>query len=252
MFFGEPERTGGDLCFSLFRVPVRVHPFFWIVGLLLGIREPDPMLLITWMVAFFLSILVHELGHAAAMRAYGYYPSITLYGMGGLTSFGPARPYGSRSPGFAGRILISAAGPGAGFAVAAILLGAFRLAGYPVVWPQYHRLYGFVFGVVDIGGPPVLLHLVNQFLLISIFWGLLNLLPIFPLDGGQIAREIAVKVYPSDGLRLSLMLSLVVAALIAVIALVQWREVWTAAIFGYLAFNSYAMLSAYSGGGPWR
>ncbi len=31
--FGEPQRTQADLNFTLFRIPIRVHPLFWLVTL---------------------------------------------------------------------------------------------------------------------------------------------------------------------------------------------------------------------------
>ncbi len=49
----------------------------------------------------------------------------------------------------------------------------------------------------------------------NLFWNVLNLMPVFPLDGGQIAREVCTGVSPRSGLRISLGLSFVVAGLIA-------------------------------------
>ena len=46
---------------------------------------------------------------------------------------------------------------------------------------------------------------------ICVFWGLVNLLPIYPLDGGQIAREILLLISPRDGIRQSLALSIFAA-----------------------------------------
>ncbi len=40
-------------------------------------------LVATWAGLILLSILLHELGHALAARAFGYQPSIHLVGMGG-------------------------------------------------------------------------------------------------------------------------------------------------------------------------
>ena len=36
----------------------------------------------------------------------------------------------------------------------------------------------------------ILFVLVWDLLFVNIFWGLVNLLPVFPLDGGQISREL--------------------------------------------------------------
>ena len=74
--------------------------------------------MLCWVVAVFLSVLVHEMGHALAIRALGVQPWITLYGMGGLTSH-----RGGRLPPKT-QILVSLAGPAAGFALAADRGGA--------------------------------------------------------------------------------------------------------------------------------
>ena len=36
MLLNEPPRTRGDIHFVLFGFPVRIHPLFWLVALLLG------------------------------------------------------------------------------------------------------------------------------------------------------------------------------------------------------------------------
>ena len=64
MLIGEPPRTPYDLNFSLLGIPVRIHPFFWLAGLLLGPRQGGPPAILLWIAAVFLAILVHELGHA--------------------------------------------------------------------------------------------------------------------------------------------------------------------------------------------
>jgi Zn-dependent protease len=237
------------LHFSIFRVPVRVHPLFWLVGLLLGARAGDPIELVGWMIAFFVSILIHELGHAAAMRAYGFYPSITLYGLGGFTSYGESAY--SRRPSGLSHIAISAAGPAAGFALVALLAGALMAAGFQVAY-QFEFPPGLWIWVPKIVWSEAFRRLINQLFLVNIFWGILNLLPVYPLDGGQIAREVLVTIHPADGARWSLMISFVTAALIAVVALVQWQDVFGAILFGYLAYVSYATLAFFSGPGRWR
>ena len=93
MILGEPRPTRFDLNFSLMGFPVRVHPAFFILPLLLGagftglayqIGLNAGVILLVLAVVFFVSILVHELGHALAFRYYGYPCRIMLYWMGGL------------------------------------------------------------------------------------------------------------------------------------------------------------------------
>lgn len=244
MLLGEPPRTQWDLHFTLFRIPVRIHPIFWVVAVLLGIRgSPQLTDLLSWVTAVFIAILVHELGHATVMRAYGFSPWITLYGFGGLASYSPAQSYGSKGTGTFGQILISAAGPGAGFLLAASLLVLIAITGHRVNFDPGGS-FGFQIGIEQVGSK-LFTDFLFDVLFVCIFWGIINLLPVYPLDGGQIAREILLKVNPRDGIRLSLMLSVFTAAALAVIGLLQWRSVFMALFFGFMAYGSYAALQAY-------
>ncbi|NOZ40261.1 MAG: hypothetical protein GXP24_08555, partial [Planctomycetes bacterium] len=42
----------------------------------------------------------------------------------------------------------------------------------------------------------------------NILWGVVNLLPIYPLDGGQISRELCQLRHPREGMILSLRISM--------------------------------------------
>lgn len=229
MLLGEPPRTSGDLDFSLFGIPVRVSPLFWLIGLVLGLGVADRSLLAlaAWMVAFFVSILVHELGHALALMAFRQRPWITLYGFGGLTSHDPS--LGGRRPGALGEILISLAGPAAGFLLAGLVFALLS------VMPADRTLSASM---------EVLL---GAMLGINIFWGILNLMPVYPLDGGQVAREVLCLFSPRRGVRWSLALSMVVAVGLAVVA--AMRGSWIMALF-FLAMavgNFQAMQQERSG-----
>jgi len=112
---------------------------------------------------------------------------------------------------------------------------------------------GGTYGVVirmDQVGSPYLDYFLWYMLFISIIWGILNLLPVYPLDGGQIAREIFLTASPRSGIRQSLILSMITAAGLAVYALGN-RHFFAAFLFGYLAFASYGTLQAYTGRRPW-
>ncbi len=248
MLLGEPPRTPWDLNFWLFGFPVRVHPLFWLVAIFLG-ASGDVRGLLTWVVVLFVSILLHELGHATAMRAYGLQPSILLYGLGGLAIYNQLGASRSGAPQPRSQILISLAGPGAGFLLAAVLIAAIKLSG--------HHVEFFPLGVdgpwivTDPIGSPLFGRFLRQLLFFNIIWGLVNLLPVYPLDGGQIAREILVNLNPRDGIRQSLMLSVFAAAGVAVFA-VSIDEWFVVILFGYLAYSSYTTLQSYRGRGRWQ
>ena len=259
MLFGEPPRSQADLHFSLFGIPVRVHPFFWLVGVILISSQlmdsnavPDLIaalgVLVPWMVAFFLSILIHEAGHAGVMRYYGFSPWITLYGFGGMAAYSPSQRYGSRGFGTLGQVLISAAGPVAGFLLAGLVVGVVLATGHNVHVGWMASFVPWVAPAEIIGSLPFT-RFVGDVLFVSIFWGVMNLLPVYPLDGGNIAREVLLKLNPRDGIRQSLILSIVTGGAIAVVALVQLGSLLMAMLFGYLAYGSYQALQSYSGRG---
>ena len=181
------------------------------------------------------------MGHALAALAHGWRPWITLYGMGGLASFQPTY-HDARS-----RILISVAGPGAGFFFIAFVMAIVHGTGHSVYVAKATGLPYWIF--FDPFTSHNLNELINSLLYINIFWGLMNLLPVYPLDGGQIARELCVNTNSSSGMEQSLWISIFTAAAIAVAGLLIFRQPYLAVMFGYLAYSSYTTLQMYTGRG---
>jgi stage IV sporulation protein FB len=239
---GEPSPTQADLHFRLFGIPVRIHPFFWIVALFLGIggrSEADPIETLIWVAVVFLSILVHELGHAFLQRRYGGHPWITLYGFGGLASCDDC----DRSP--RSQILISLAGPAAGFAFAILLLLALQLSGREPRFQAFPGFIGYVIpGFKRFASWPINAAIFDLFQ-VNIFWGLVNLLPVYPLDGGRISRELFTLGNSRQGIVQSLWVSVISAAAVAGIAVLAIGDIFITLFFGYLAYASYQTLRAY-------
>lgn len=260
MLLGEPQATQADLHFRIFGFPVRVHPFFWIVSLLMGLHSgpTDPLETLLWVGVVFVSVLLHELGHASVQRFYGGHPWITLYSFGGLASCndGPRTPWR--------RILVLLAGPGAGFLFAAVILLGLNLAGHPFsvgslqgghlfTLGTYHELNseasqpeGFVLlgkyvGYFEAFRSTALSTIIGDLIYVNVFWGILNLLPIYPLDGGQIARELFNLQNPRYGTVTSLQLSAGIAVLIAAYALLN-QHFYIGLMFGYLAYSNFQSL----------
>ncbi len=110
---------------------------FWLVTLLIAARpQVEAADAIIFVIASFVSILIHELGHAAAIAYYGWRPRITLYSLGGLASYD--REYSDTFESYAGnsgcastQIIISLAGPVAGFLFAAVIVGMVFATGKP-------------------------------------------------------------------------------------------------------------------------
>ena len=84
----------------------------------------------------------------------------------------------------------------------------------------------------------------------SIWWALINLLPILPLDGGQIARNIIGIVGKRDGQYEAACLGVVVAILVAFWFIRQ--ESWLPAIFlGSFAYTNLQIMQSSGRRSPW-
>jgi stage IV sporulation protein FB len=248
VLLGEPSRTQYDLNFVLFGIPVRIHPLFWLAAIVLGANGGDGISILTWVAAVFFAILLHELGHAWMMQFHGFHPWIVLYGMGGLTSYDPRQGFAAKRSDTLANILIDAAGPGIGFLFAGLVVVAFYASGHgdqvgsygPWNLVPYVRLSN-----------ERLAYLLYDVLQICVLWGMVNLLPIYPLDGGQIARELFLRFSPRDGIRQSMALSIVAAIAMAAYGYVHMGSLFVAFFFGYLAYSSFIALQNYMGGSRW-
>jgi Zn-dependent protease len=250
VFLIDPPPTNFDLHFSLFGIPVRVHPLFFLLPVLWGAQYGEIFVILIFILVFFVSILVHELGHALAMQSMGQRCRIVLYAMGGF-----AAPDGYGSWGRRARhttrdsVLISAAGPIAGFLLALLGLGLVRLIGGTIEW-------SWAFGVVpvvglDFGATPFamnfyLLLLFSIAININIYWNLINLLPVLPLDGGQIARDLLLAANPWQGMHWTLWTSIIVATGVALVGFSN-RQAFLGILFAYLAIINFQTLQQ---GGP--
>ena len=164
--FAGPRR-GGRPTFHLGPFPVRVEFSFWLMTALLGLGH-DVAHTAVWVAVVFVSILLHELGHALAFRACGANADIVLYSMGGLTMPRRERPFGRSE-----KIFTALAGPAAGM----LLGGAVKL------FAMRHGEFA----------NPLAELAVEQLLWVNIGWGLFNLVPVLPLDGGLVLEALLSK-----------------------------------------------------------
>ena len=272
MILGEPARTQADINFPLLGVQVRVSPFFWLAGLVLGYRSAEawadtlelnqPQLIVLFVIAMFFSIVIHEFGHALAFRKYGIGSHIVLYHFGGLAVPDGAYPGVSlgRSLDSRAQIFVSAAGPAAQLVGAVCMIAILKAGGFAVPFsmpflPIDNSLNAFLASGVQVepASPSILVRL---FLFVSVYWAILNLAPLYPLDGGQIARELFVMKDPRSGIVNSLKLSIGTGVALAVYGLTQ-QSTLMMIMFGMLAFSSYQTLQQYTGRGgggmnPWQ
>lgn len=167
--------------FDLAGHPTYVNPMFLaLIGLFafLGVSARTATIvtllqnILIWVPTLFIGILLHELGHATAMKRFGYGTSkIVLHGFGGVT-INTRRQ--NAPPGKS--IVISVAGPALSFLTAIVAFGAYYLlqATVTVGGGVGGAILGFLFRLLYVMG------------LINAVWGVFNLLPINPLDGGHV------------------------------------------------------------------
>lgn len=265
MLLQEPARSPYDLEFRLGDFPVRIAWTFWLGAAIFGYNmavsiddiflrgyglwSPGvALLLLVWAVCIFVSILVHELGHALAFRMCGIHSAIVLYHFGGLAIPLASNQVGRSASRLSSKenLMIAAAGPVAQMLLAAAVILAVRLAGYEILMLPW--MIQWLPGAV--GGEPILnigvFAMVNCLVWPSVVWAVLNLVPVWPLDGGRIARELIAM--GGGTLQQSLIVSLVAAGLLAGWGLAT-REVFLGILFASLAFGNWEMLQSL---GNWR
>ncbi len=207
--------------FSLFNIPIRVLPWFWVTmafigGVLRADTKEELFYLLLFMLAGFISILVHELGHALTAKHYGKQVEIVLQAFGGYAAYSGGGRL-SRLQSF----LITAAGP-----AIQILLGVAVLI-----------LIKQVDGISERGQ-----YFFTTLCLISFAWAILNLLPVLPMDGGRLLETML----GPQRIRLTLQISMCVAVLIAVLALVFKVGMLLPIFMGFMAYESYKALKGIS------
>jgi len=217
--FGVPAHSDFDLRFRVLGIPVRVSPWFWAFAALLGWQlSSNPRTLVIWVLCVFVSILIHELGHGLVARLFGFWPSIALVGMFGLCDSQAERQTPWQ------RLAVLIGGPGAGFLTCGLLVGGYRLLGYPRLTEVGRQTLDF---------------LVN----INLFWSIFNMLPVIPLDGGQITSVVLTMLFRRSGARWALVVSLVTAGLVAAFMFAQ-ENFLMAIMFSYFALLSYMQLQS--------
>ncbi|HEV3402474.1 MAG TPA: site-2 protease family protein [Acidimicrobiales bacterium] len=200
--------------FRIFGIPVRIDPTFLVIAALFGFGAGSVTVLLTWVAVLTVSVLVHELGHAVMFRFYGQRPQILLQGMGGLT-WGSGPLTGMRD------IVVSLAGPLAGIV----------LLGLPAI-------------LVDRSGVELSSTwdlVVRLAIYVNIVWSVVNLLPVLPLDGGNVTASLLRRVMGAGGQQAAHKVSIAVAAGAALFAYAQ-GQVFAAMFAAFFVAHNYGAL----------
>ncbi len=213
------RRTPSRNVINLFGFPTTVKPGFGIFTLLLAVLYPFPLgVWIAGAVAIF--TIIHELGHALAARQAGCRAAIALDFMIAYASYEPAAPLT-----WVQRARIACAGPALQIFSAVVILVAL--------------------GVNPLDRTDILTSNATA----AIWWagialGVINLVPLLPLDGGAIVSSVVDRFSNGRGREIMLPVSLAITAVSFVLCLVFSIQ-GVAPLLGLLMFIQYQTMSAH-------
>jgi Zn-dependent protease len=232
-----PESRAGEWCFHLFGIEVRVKFWFWFATLLFC-GNMDTKSALIWVGVCFASIMLHEFGHVIAFRIFGTDAYAVLYGFGGL-----AVP-DTGVQGTLAQFVVAMAGPLAGFCAAGLVMALAYTGGmHPHI--GWHLFLPTISAWPDVNPANIARFqsnylwfvVVNDLLYVNFFWGLINLLPVFPLDGGHAAQAIFERRDRYNGKRTAYLVSAIVGGLMVLVGVFA-QNLYVILLFGVLAATS--------------
>lgn len=194
------------------RIPITIYGTFWLFSALIGFVNSNSFLgTLIWTVIIFVSVLFHEFGHALTALIFGQHPHIELVALGGLTYHD-----GERLP-FWKQFFIVLNGPLFGFLL-------FGITTFLLSIPSLAK-----------GSFESVLLLTKS---VNLFWTIVNLLPVMPLDGGQLLRVVFEKILGLKGFKYSLFVGIFISIAICLISFL-YQQFFIGALFFLLAFQNY-------------
>lgn len=194
------------------RIPISIYPVFWLLVVMIGWLNSNTIEgTLIWGIIILFSVLIHEYGHALTAVAFGQKAEINLVGLGGVTK--REGPDLSRPKEF----LIVLNGPVAGFLLclaAYVLSETFRFSN------------------------PSLSYALQVTFQVNLFWTILNLLPVLPLDGGHLLRILLEALFGFGGTRAALAIGILLGGFFAVFFFL-YGQILIGALFAVMAFESY-------------
>jgi stage IV sporulation protein FB len=167
------------------RIPITIYPIFWFLAAVIGFFASGSFVgSFMWVIIILVSVLVHELGHALTALVFKRNPQIELVALGGLTS------YPGKNLKFWQQFLVTLNGPL--FGVGLYFLSSLLLS-------------------LNIFTNPYIVNMLQIFKMINLFWAIINLLPVPPLDGGHLVRILLEAAFGLKGFRASFVIGMVVA-----------------------------------------
>lgn len=197
------------------KIPIFISPLFWVLAALIGWLNSQSFYgTAIWMVIIFFSVLIHEYGHALTAMAFGQRARIELAAFGGVT-----QRQGGPKLKLWQEFLVVLNGPMAGFALCGVawVVQNWLAVAYP------NSLAASVAYVTAA---------------VNLFWTIINLLPVQPLDGGKLLGIVLQSVMGVRGIKVALFISLAFALGLGLFFFSR-QEFLAGAIFLMLMFESY-------------
>lgn len=196
----EPRPSRFDLHGRLFGASFRIHPFFWPATAAVGWHfyvYPDQGnlgLFFLWMLCVLVGLLIHDLGHVVMGRLLGVRLGIVWYGLGSaITNLETLH----RRP---ARLAVYLAGPAAQLLVFVALWSFTSMPGGFAEFIPYKEVRVWTGNGLA------------MFMFLNFFWAVLNLVPIWPLDGGLFFREWCTGLFGRSGPTIALIVCIFVSA----------------------------------------
>ncbi len=197
------------------QIPIFISPIFWLLAFAIGWFSSYSFTeTLLWVGVIFVSVLVHEYGHALTAVGFGQRVVIELTGFGGLTvrrNQKPLKPWKE--------FLIVLNGPLFGFLLCGFSYLLLKVLGSE----NLHSATAYVLTIA---------------VYINLFWTIINLLPIQPLDGGKLLSVVLEGVFGLRGVKIALFISMILAVVIAILFFI-FQSFLAGSLFFIFAMEGY-------------
>jgi len=186
--FREPPRTGFELTWTMLGVRFRVMPSFFLVAALIAFLFVgfNVIAIAIDVACIFFAIVFTEFVQGLVYRSYGLRSTVVVQDFGGGI-------YPEHEPPTAlQRIVAALSSPASSFLLFAVVYYSNQEYG----WRNINPYTGFAYFILW---------------LVSLFWGIIGLLPIFPYPGGRVMMELLTQLSSRNGLAATLVISMILA-----------------------------------------
>lgn len=214
--------NSNGLKFNLFGIPTEIKTSFLFLAVLLYSWVQDFGGAAELTIWAGIAVLLHELGHAWAYQRFGLTPRIELYMLGGLT-FGEGKIEKPLTNGQ--QIIVSLAGPFMSVVMGAVLWGIIQATGgLPHYFLEAREAEIFP-------------------LFFSFGWGILNLIPILPLDGGRVLHHTLAFNPRWNAELIAVVIGLILGGCIIIYTL-STGQIWNSMLVGFIVFSNFQRLQS--------